>query len=92
MSVEQCCGLLRGWRGACSCVIGVGKAEGKSITALKSENINVSPPGSQGCGTLEAVMASLACTDGGSRHSSAAQKLDSTDVLELFHVCTANED
>lgn len=46
--------------------------ERKSITALKSENINVSPPGSQGWGTLGAVMASLACTDGGSRHSSAA--------------------
>lgn len=60
------------WRVACSCVTGVGKVGKKSITALKSENINISPPGSQGCGTLGTVMASLACTDGGSRHSSAA--------------------
>lgn len=38
----------------------MGKARRKSITALKSENINVSLPGRQGCGTLGAVMALFA--------------------------------
>lgn len=45
-----------------------GEGGWKSVTALKSENIN----GRQSCGTLGAVMASLACADGGSRHSSVA--------------------
>lgn len=72
VSLKQCSGLIRGWRGACSCVTGVGKAGRKSIAALKSESINVFSPGSQGCGTSGAVMASPPCTDGGARHSSAA--------------------
>lgn len=71
VSLKQCW-VIKGWRGAQSCLIGVGKVGWKSITALKSENIDVSPPGRQGCGTLGAVMASLLCADGGSRHSSAA--------------------
>lgn len=44
----------------------------KSLKASKSEKIDVSPPGSQDCGSLGAVVASLACTNGGFRHSTAA--------------------
>lgn len=53
------CWVIKGWRSACSCLIGVGEVEWKSVTALKSGNINIYPPGRQGCGTLGAAMASL---------------------------------